>query len=204
MRLPIFNRSLCPLDLLVDLQLLVVQLQVPIGDDVVVAETRRRHLLYLLLLLRRRRWAILGSVEVVLRHADVAQDVVVNVRVLLRPEVPGLLLRVVRLVFEPAQLVIEVNDVEGLFVSEGAVLVLRKHLPHVATLYLLDGLLRALIAELLSDWVVTCFLNLHVFVSALDVRIGYALEVCFGLLIFLDISPPGVVRVVIQLCCHLS
>ena len=49
-----------------------------------------------------------------LSHCHVAQDVVVDVRVLVRSEVPRLLLGIVGFVLEPLQLVVEVDDVESL------------------------------------------------------------------------------------------
>ena len=58
----------------------------------------------------------------------IANDVIVYDRVLARAEVPRLFLRVVRSIFEPLQLVLEIEDVVGLLVAEGAVLVLGEYL----------------------------------------------------------------------------
>ena len=55
---------------------------------------------------------------------DIADDIVVDDRVLARSEVPGLLLRVVRPVLETLQLVLEVEHVVCLLVAEGSVFVL--------------------------------------------------------------------------------
>ena len=51
MLLPVLEGCFCSLDLLVGLQLLLVQLQVSAGHDVVVSESSSGHLLYFLLLL---------------------------------------------------------------------------------------------------------------------------------------------------------
>jgi len=76
-------------------------------------------LAYLLLLLGR---ALSRGVIVVLGHGDVAEDVVVGVGVLARPEVPRLVLRVVGVALEALELVVEIHDVESLFLAQGTVL----------------------------------------------------------------------------------
>lgn len=67
-------------------------------------------------------WAFLGWLEVMVLQINVADDVVVCDCVLARAEVPGLILRVVWPALKSLQLVLEVQDVVRLLVTEGSVL----------------------------------------------------------------------------------
>ena len=132
MSLPVLVGSLSSLDFLIDFELVVMVLKVTASDYVVVSQPRSSGLLDLLLLFKGKfcgfyllflLWrALFGRVKVVLSHWDVTQDVVVDVRVLARSEVPGLVFRIVGVAFQALQLVVEVHDVEGLLVPEGSVL----------------------------------------------------------------------------------
>ena len=61
MLLPVLEGCFCSLDLLVGLQLLLVQLQVSAGHDVVVSETSSRHLLGFFFLKRDKMLSITFS-----------------------------------------------------------------------------------------------------------------------------------------------
>jgi hypothetical protein len=54
---------------------------------------------------------------VVLLHADIADDVVVSVCILARPEIPWFLLGVVWPALQTFQFVLKVENVEGLLIS---------------------------------------------------------------------------------------
>ena len=71
-------------------------------------------------------------------HVNIANDVVVDDGVLARTIVPRLLLRVVRPIFQTGQFVIEVEDVVGLLIAEGLVLVLSQDFHHVPLLNISD------------------------------------------------------------------
>ena len=131
----------------------------------------------------------------VLRLVDVADDVVVDDGVLSGAEVPRLLLRVVRAAFEAFELVVEVEDVVGLFVTEGFVLVLSQDIGHVLFLNLADLLLARRVRERLRDWVVLHFLGFHVGVRYLAVRLRNVLLGCLGGLVVFDIFGPRVVAI---------
>ena len=57
-----------------------------------------------------------------LSQIDVTDDVVVGLGVLARSEVPGLFLGVIWPVLETQHLVLKVDDIVGLLVSEGSIL----------------------------------------------------------------------------------
>lgn len=79
---------------------------------------------------------LLWRIEVVVLQRVVADDVVVNHRVPLRSEVPWFFFGVVRPIFETRELVLEVQYVESLLVSERAVLILGKHIDELLLLKL--------------------------------------------------------------------
>ena len=57
-----------------------------------------------------------------LLHINVTDDVVVDLSVLSRAEVPGFLLGEVWSLLQPLHLVLEINNVEGLFISQSSIL----------------------------------------------------------------------------------
>ena len=69
-----------------------------------------------------RNWTILWSSKVMLGHVDVTDDVVVGLSVLAWTEVPRLLFGVIGPILESLHLVLEIQNVVGLFVSQSAIL----------------------------------------------------------------------------------
>ena len=67
-------------------------------------------------------WTILWSSKVMLGHVDVTDDVVVDLSVLAWTEVPRLLFRVIGSILESLHLVLEIQNVVGLFVSQSTIL----------------------------------------------------------------------------------
>ena len=68
------------------------------------------------------RRAFLWSLEVMLCHIDIADDVVVNLSVLSGAEVPGLFLGEVWPLLQTLHLVLEIYNIEGLFISQCSIL----------------------------------------------------------------------------------
>ena len=67
-------------------------------------------------------WTILWSSKVMLGHVDVTDDVVVDLSVLAWTEVPRLLFGVIGSILESLHLVLEIQNVVGLFVSQSTIL----------------------------------------------------------------------------------
>ena len=66
--------------------------------------------------------AVLRRLEVMILHVNVADDVVVDLSVLSGAEVPGLFLGEVWSLLQPLHLVLEINNVERLLVSQSSIL----------------------------------------------------------------------------------
>lgn len=137
--------------------------------------------------------SLVRGVEVVVLQRVVADDVVVDEGVALWPEVPWLLLRIVRPVLQPLQLVLKVEHIVRLLVPEGLVLVLGEHVDERVVLLLLRLLLDLPVLVDLRDRVVLRFLFLHVFVLDLDVRVCLALELLLLVDVGADVGFPVVV-----------
>lgn len=120
--LPVGFGSLVLLDGCVSSHLFIVVLKIPVGYDIVVTDADLHHILTSLFLWCIWRRAFVRSSEVMIGHGLVTENIPIHFGVLSRSEVPGLLLGVVRPVFQTLQLVLEVEDVIGLFVSERAIL----------------------------------------------------------------------------------
>ena len=133
-------------------------------------------------------------------EVDVADDIVVYNCVFTRSVVPRLLLGVVGPILQSLKLIVEVEDVVGLLIPEGAVLVLGEHLDGVLLLYLLDLGLSLRVGERLRNRVVLDFLALYKLTSDLPVWLSLALEVFLGLVVLVDVPFPFVVAVLESHC----
>lgn len=98
--------------------LFVVVLQVAICHNVIVSLSRDFVSFATKTLLFSWLGALVGRLEVMILLIEVAYDVVVSPRVLAGFEVPRLLLRVVSVIFKTLELVVEVQDVISLLISE--------------------------------------------------------------------------------------
>ena len=136
----------------------------------------------------------------VLREVNVADNVVVYDCVFARPVEPRLLLGVVGPVLQPLQLVAEVENVVGLLIPEGTVLVLGEHFDRVLLLYLLDLGLSLRVGERLRDRIVLDFLALYKLACDLPVWLSLALEVLLGLVVRGDVPLPFAVAVLESHC----
>ena len=119
-----------------------------------------------------------GVIMVVFQRV-VADDVVVNKRVPLRPEIPWLLLWIVWSVFEPAQLVFEIEHVESLLVPQRPIFILGEHVYEVFIIYFPCLMFNTFVSINLSDWVVLGLLSLDKLISYFNVRISLSLKVGF-------------------------
>jgi len=171
--------SLSAQDLVIESLFLIVVLQVTVRHNVVLSLRGNLDSFACDAVLLGGIRALAGRLEVVIFLIDVADDVVVHHRVLARAEVPRFLLRVVRAVLQSLQLVVEVEDVVSLLVTQRFILVLCECFDHAAMLNLLDLLLARRISEGLRDRVVLHFLSLHVLVRHLAVRILNKLQILF-------------------------
>ena len=121
----IFPVGLCSFVLLdgcVSLDLLIVVLKISVGNDIVVTNANLHHILSSLLLWRIWGRSLVRSSKVMIGHSFIAKNIPIHFSVLSGSEVPGLLLGVVRPVFQALQLVLEVEDVIGLLVPERTIL----------------------------------------------------------------------------------
>ena len=98
--------------------LFVVVLQVAICHNVIVSLSRDFVSFAAKTLLFSGLGALVGRLEVMILLIEVAYDVVVSPRVLAGFKVPRLLLRVVSMIFKTLELVVEVQDVISLLISE--------------------------------------------------------------------------------------
>jgi hypothetical protein len=101
MVLPILVGGLSPLDLLICLQLILMILEVPASDDVIISEPSCSHFLRFLFLLLLGNWSLLWGSKMMLCHRQIRQDVVLSISLGALAEVPGLLLGVVGAILEP-------------------------------------------------------------------------------------------------------
>ena len=122
MVLPILVGSLSPLDLLISLELILVILEVPASDDVIISEPRGSHLLHFLFLFLLGNRSLLWCSIMMLSQRHIRQDVVLSVSLGALPEVPGLLLGEVRAILEPLEFVLKVDNIIGLLVPERTIL----------------------------------------------------------------------------------
>jgi len=96
---PVLLCSIGLLHLHVDVHLVVMVLEVPVRDNVVLTNSKLRNVLASDSFLRIGRGTFVRCCKVMFLHRHVADDVPVNVCVLARAEVPRLILGVVRPLF---------------------------------------------------------------------------------------------------------
>ena len=124
-------------------------------------------------------------------HIYVADNVVVYDGVFSRAEIPWLLLGIVWATLETFQLVIEIEDVIGLFIAQGVVFVLSKNFYRILRLNCSNLLLSLRIGKGLSDRVILNFLCLDRLTCHLAVWFWLPLEVLLRLIVLLKVSLPG-------------
>ena len=134
--------------------------------------------------------SLLWGSEVMVLHVDVADDVVVSESVLSGSEVPWLLLGVVWSILKTSQLVLKVQNVISLLVTERAVLVLGENFDEVLILHLTHLLLTRVVRVSLRDWVVHHILLLDELRSDLLVWLWHTLELLLASSIVLKILLP--------------
>jgi hypothetical protein len=110
------------LNLGVGCHLLVIVLEVSVGHYVVVTDANLHNILTSFLLWRIWRRTLVRSSEVMLGHRLITENVPVHFSVLARSEVPGLLLGIIGSFLESLHLVLEVEHIVGLLVSERTIL----------------------------------------------------------------------------------
>ena len=93
--LPILVGGFCSLDLLICLQLVLMVLQVPASDDIVISETGGSHLFNLLFLFLLRFRTLFWCGKVMLCKGQVRKYIVIGVGFGSGPEVPWLFFGVV-------------------------------------------------------------------------------------------------------------
>jgi len=120
--LPVGFGSLVLLDGCVGYHLFIVVLKISVGYDIVVTDADLHYILTSLFLWCIWRRAFVRSSEVMICHSLVTENIPIHFGVLSRSEVPGLLLGVVRPVFQTLQIVLKVENIVGLFVPERAIL----------------------------------------------------------------------------------
>ena len=125
-----------------------------------------------------------------LLHVDVRNDVVVLEGVLARAEVPRLLLGVVVTLLQALQFVLEVDDVVGLLVPQGSVLVLGQHVGHVLLLGPFNCFLGAGVLVDLRDGVVERFLFFDEFAGNFLVGGLFALKILLLFDVVVDVLLP--------------
>ena len=124
-------------------------------------------------------------------HIDVADDVVVYDGVFSRAEVPWLLLGIVCATLKTFQLVIEVEDVIGLFIAQSVVFVLSENFDRILRLNRSNLLFSCGIGKGLSDRIVLNFLCLDRLTCHFVVWLCRPLEVLLRLIVLLKVSLPG-------------
>lgn len=204
--------SLGPQNFIIEHHLLVIVFEVAVRDHVVVSLRRHLHSLATNTILLGRFWALAWRLEVMLLHVNVANNVVVHNGVLTGTEVPGLLLRVVRAIFQTLQLVVKVEDVVGLLVAQLFILktiqvvvtimmkfktylVLGQGLDHVLMFKVTNLLLTRLVRESLCDRVVLNLLSLDVRSCHFVVCLLLILKYLLRLTVALNILAPSFVVV---------
>ena len=120
--LPEHFGGLCPHDIVVELHFVIVVLQIAVCDHIVVSLGWLFDGFASDPILHGGLGAFTRWLEMVLLQVDVADDVVVVEGVLARPEVPGLVLRVVGPALQALQLVLEVQNVVSLLDAQSFVL----------------------------------------------------------------------------------
>lgn len=131
---------------------------------------------------------------------NVADDVVVDDRVFAGPEVPGFLFGVVRSRLQPFELVLEVEHVVSLLVTQRSVLVLRQLLDDGLLFGLAHLRLSLRVGERLRDRVVLDFLALDELARHLAVRLRLTLQALLGRMVLRDILLPRVVVIGEAVC----
>lgn len=116
--LPVLIGGLRSLDLLISFQLVLMELKVPACDDVIVSQTSSCHLLDLLLFLFWGRGSLFWCGIMMLLKRNIAEDVIVGIRLSAASEIPGLLFGVIRTVFQALKFVFKVDNVESLLVPQ--------------------------------------------------------------------------------------
>ena len=115
--LPELLGDLGSLDFVICLEFLFVVHQVPVIQDVVVSGLGHWLLNLFIRLDRVGLRPLFWSVEVVLSHRDVANDVVITQSVFFRSEIPRLTLGIVWTVLKTLQFILEIQDVISLLIS---------------------------------------------------------------------------------------
>ena len=126
---------------------------------------------------------------------EIADNVVVHNCVFAWSIEPGLVLRVIRSVLQALQLVAKVEDVVGLLVAEGSVLILSQNFHLVLLLDIPDLILPRRVSECLCDWVVLDFLELDELTGDLFIRFGLALEGFLRLMVSGQVLFPGIIAI---------
>ena len=164
MRLPVTLGGFGSENLVISEDLLIVVLQILIADDVVVLETLVLVVDYFDLyslqnqvtyLLGFGLWPLFRRIKVVILQVHVADDIIVRARVSLGPEVPWLLFRVIWPIFKTGQLVLEVQHIVCLLISQRAILILCQGVDELLLLVLPRSLFTAFVSIDLGDRVVT-------------------------------------------------
>ena len=142
------------------------------------------------------RGSFVRRLEMMVFLVHIANDVIVYDRVLARAEVPRLFLRVVRSIFEPLQLVLEIEDVVGLLVAECSVFILCERLDRILFLLLSNLRLARWICEGLCDWIVLHFLSLYKLTSNFFIGFWLTLKVIFSRMVLCHILAPRSIAIV--------
>lgn len=119
MGFPIFLSSIKSLHLSINLQLFIMQLEIPVCNDIIISQPRCRHFLFLLLFLSRGRGPLIrGQIMMVLKRF-VRYNVILSKgsRCTLLLNNSGFFLRVAWLVLQALQLVLKVDYVIYLLIS---------------------------------------------------------------------------------------
>lgn len=127
---------------------------------------------------------------------DIADNVVVDNRVLARTEIPRLLLGIVWSILESLELILKVEDVVSLFVTKSSILVLSEHFYHCLLLILSNLLLTRWVSKCLGYRIVLHFLSLNEFRGYFLVWFSLSLEVSLRRIICIYILFPCGVAVI--------
>lgn len=119
--------SLGPENIVIDLHLLIMVLKVAICHHIIVSLNFifQRFTCYSILL--SGFWSLSRRLEMVIFHIGVADDVIIYNCVLAGAEIPRFLLGIVGTTFKTLQLIVEVQNVICLFISQSVVFVLSKY-----------------------------------------------------------------------------
>ena len=130
----------------------------------------------------------------------IADDVVVHDSVFAWTIVPWLFLRIVGSVLQPLQLVLEVEDVVGLLVTEGTILVLRQHFKLALLFDYLYLSFSGWVSEGLCDGVVLDFLALDKLSCNFLVWVSFTLEVLLSIVVSMHLLFPSIIPICKSYC----